>query len=110
MGPGMSPLVGAPATDQLVVWVTAGAAAFIVLLGLVPKIGETWTKWLETKRRIAVDRDDADMAELRRQVGNLQDWRQETVARQMKHSAWDRKAYRALVELGQDIGPPPDLF
>lgn len=92
------------------IYVSAAVTCIVVVIGLVPKVGEGWTKWLETKRRVAVNKDDADIADLQRQVSNLQAWRTETMERQRKHAGWDREAYRELIRLGADISPPPDLF
>ena len=108
-------------------WVLAiGVVGYVFTL--LPKItesgGNAWTKWLESKRRTAEIRDDADIVELRRQIdiltASLQQVRDEVHALQAEirlrdrllhtHFVWDVKAYQTIVRLGGRIEQAPPLF
>lgn len=88
--------------------------------------GNAITSWFESKRRTAELRDDADITDLKRQVGNLTEelsrlraemgcLRAEIRRRDRvlhDHYRWDVKAYQLIVSrLGEAvIEPPPDLW
>ena len=112
-------------------------STWVLIIGVVtfaisqlPKItdsgGNALTRWLESKRRTAELRDDADITDLKRQVGNLTEQltrlraemgclRAEIRRRDRvlhDHYRWDVKAYQLIVSrLGEAvIEPPPDLW
>ena len=94
--------------------VTAVAAAVPKVLG---PIGQAWAAWLESRRRAAVTRDDADITDLRRQRDYLRgvaDERLEEIARRdaliAAHTPWDRERWTAAAAAGHDVPPPPPLI
>lgn len=90
-------------SDPLVIYITAIVGLALLVFGALPKIANSWTEFLAARRRTAVDRDDADIAELKRQLANLTD-------ALPSHAKWDREVYQALMRLGEDVEPPPPLF
>ena len=94
--------------------VTAVAAAVPKVLG---PIGQAWAAWLESRRRAAVARDDADITDLRRQRDYLRgvaDERLEEITRRdaliAAHAPWDRERWTAAAAAGHDVPPPPPLI
>lgn len=110
-------------------------STWVLVIGVVtfaisqlPKItdsgGNAITRWLESKRRAAELRDDADIVELRRQINiltaSLQQVRHQVHALQAEirlrdrvlhdHFIWDVKAYQTIVRLGGHIEQAPPLF
>lgn len=67
-------------------------------------------EWADGRRQAATARDDADIAELKRQVRNLTEWRALKDERDRKHAEWDREAYVALMQAGIEVEHPPPLF
>lgn len=67
-------------------------------------------EWADGRRQAATARDDADIAELKRQVGNLTEWRAVKDERDREHAEWDREAYVALMRAGIEVENPPPLF
>lgn len=105
------------ANHPVVLWALIIFAVISILAQAVPKIatmlgplGKWITSRTDRQRRIALDRDDADIADLRRQVTNLTTWRTEQEERNRAHTEWDRRAYAELVKAGIDIDVPPSLF
>lgn len=103
----MNEVVTKASDSNIVLWVTI----VTVVVGILARsFSETLRKWADERRRMAVERDDADIADLKRQVQNLQQWRTDQETRNRDHTAWDRRAYTELVKAGIDIDPPPSLF
>ena len=94
------------------------ATIFAGVLGILSRsFLSTFREWSDAKRRTAIERDDADIADLKRQVDNLtarieaSDERERSQRHYLtEHAKWDRKAYAALVQAGIDIDPPPSIF
>lgn len=110
-------------------------STWVLVIGLIgfafsqlPKItdsgGNALTRWLESKRRAAELRDDADITDLRRQVANLtvslNGVRAEVRTLHIEirlrdrilheHFAWDVLAYQKIIRLGGQIDPAPPLW
>lgn len=93
--------------SNVIIWLS-------IIIGVLGILGRSFIAsfrtWADEKRRIAVQKDDADIADLKRQVDNLVQWREVKDQRDREHSAWDREVYRRCVEAGIDIDAPPPLF
>lgn len=108
------------ASPQAVPWVLA--ASFLLVLaqrfpGLMGPWSKAWEEHVDSRRRTAEKRDDADIADLRRQVEYLTrvvtEIRSDIVRRDAAlhdHSPWDYQAVRLIGELGGHIDPPPPLW
>jgi len=94
--------------------IVAAAAAFPKVLGNINKGLEDWVM---NKRRAAEQKDDADIADLQRQVEHLSRYvheiRGDIIRRDAclsLHSSWDYKAVQLITSLGGVIEPPPPLW
>ena len=101
-------------------WVIAAGLAFTVLQkfpGLLGPWTEQWETWVDARRRTAEKRDDADIADLHRQVQHLsaavERLRVDLNRRDAiltAHAEWDRFALQEIARLGGSIPPPPGLW
>ena len=81
----------------------------VAAASVLPQISERWTIWVDAQRRRAEARDDADIADLRRQVQNLtqQITRLDDLVRDLYAYGWDR--YEQARQNGLDADPPPPM-
>lgn len=100
------------ASSKPVVIIAIAVAVLIVIAAGGDRISGPFYRMLATRRRAASDKDDADITDLKRQVKNLEDWRQATEGRMAEHAKWDSRVYQVLLEAGSgdQVGPPPPLF
>ena len=108
------------AEQPWVLYVLGGVLVVSMAAAAVPKIlgpiGQAWADWLERRRRAAVARDDADIADRDRQIAYLRgvaDEQRREIARRdaliAAHAPWDWTRYDAAVKAGHDVTPPPPL-
>lgn len=104
------------AQNPAVIYVGILAAVVTGLATAVPQfakifgpLGRWWIERGERQRRLALDRDDADILELKRQVRNLERWRAEKEKRDELHAQWDWDTYQRANEAGIRIKRPPLL-
>ena len=104
--------------NPLVLWILAAIAGLYVIVNAVDKLGgkvfETIRTWTDGKRRAARDTDDADIADLKRQLAHVSDQLSEVRAYQLRHDkvlvthqAWDRQAIAASAG---DLPAAPPLW
>lgn len=101
-------------------YVVLGSGILVVLAGAIPKIlgpiSSAMDEWAKRQRAIAVEADDADIADLRREKEYLRGVADERL-REIKardeliasHQVWDWKRYEELVQQGKRPDMPPPL-
>lgn len=101
-------------------YVVLVSGILIVLAGAIPKIlgpiSSAMDEWAKRQRAIAVETDDADIADLRREKEYLRGVADERL-REIKardaliasHQIWDWNRYEELVQQGKRPAMPPPL-
>lgn len=100
--------------SPVVVWVLVAVAVAIAIATAVPKIlgplSQAWIDFVDARRRLAIEADDADIREKNRQIRFLEEERKnlEIYLRTMENYAWT--AYYKCREAGIEVQPPPARY
>jgi hypothetical protein len=111
------------ASNPVVIWIAVAVMAVGLIADKFPKVlggfGQGLADRRQARRAEAIAKDDADIADLSRQVKYMRDEinrlrrRSEQQNRLLtQHMAWDRKIMHELVRLNPslDLGEPPPLW
>ena len=107
--------------SPFLIWLGIIITAAIAVASAFPKVAgplaEGWEKVTDSARRTAIAKDDADVADLKRQVEHLTVQvgllRRDIVHRDAflsRHAAWDALVRVEAAKVGLDLPPPPSLW
>ena len=109
------------ATHPWMIYAGLVVGVLLLVAGAVPKffgsLGQAWHEWLLRRRTAAVEADDADIIDLRRErdylAGVAAERLRELRARDVlirEHAPWDWERYEAAIRAGHAVSHPPPLM